>query len=178
MIHIGKTRDKNENYRFSSLYCAPSPSSLLCPLSRSGYYVLAAAMFYAIDRLVRLFWGMWPRRTLFMLEKGGGCMQVLLPRHPLAKYHVGSYVFANFPAVSLLEWHPFTLSSGPNDDYIELHIKALGDHTNRLLELVRRKEQTWVRIDGPYGHVSVNYKRYPAVVLVGGGVGVTPRKTD
>jgi hypothetical protein len=33
-------------------------------------------------------------------------------------------MFINFPSVSLMEWHPFSLSSGPNEEFCEIHIKA------------------------------------------------------
>jgi len=32
----------------------------------------------------------------------------------------------------------------------------------------------WVRIDGPYGNLRLNYRRYPVLLLVGGGIGFTP----
>lgn len=32
----------------------------------------------------------------------------------------------------------------------------------------------WIRIDGPYGHLEFNIRRYECLFLAGGGVGVTP----
>jgi NAD(P)H-flavin reductase len=32
----------------------------------------------------------------------------------------------------------------------------------------------WIRVDGPYGNLNFNYRRFPAVILVSGGIGVTP----
>ena len=34
--------------------------------------------------------------------------------------------------------------------------------------------QMWIRVDGPYGKQHFNYRRYPVLVLVCGGIGVTP----
>ncbi len=34
--------------------------------------------------------------------------------------------------------------------------------------------QPWIRIDGPYGVHNFDFRRYPVLVLVGGGVGITP----
>jgi len=128
-----------------------------------------------LDRVIRLFWGLWPRRAVSVKVKPGGIVQVVFPRHPLAHYHVGNYVFMNFPQLTMLEWHPYTLSNGPHDDYLEVHIKSLGDHTQELLEYASNNKALWVRVDGPYGRFSLNHKRYPVVVLVGGGVGITPQ---
>ena len=37
----------------------------------------------------------------------------------------GQYVFLNFPDVSLLEWHPFTISSAPGDEATAHHIRKM-----------------------------------------------------
>lgn len=42
-------------------------------------------------------------------------------------------MFVNIPAIAKYEWHPFTLSSAPEEtDYIWLHIRGVGEWTNRL----------------------------------------------
>lgn len=57
-------------------------------------------------------------------------------------YRPGDYVFINIPGIAKYEWHPFTLSSAPEDsDHISLHIRAVGQWTNRLLNFFQ-KEQT------------------------------------
>jgi len=137
-------------------------------------YAIAAASLYALDRFIRFFWGLWPRKTVKLEVKPGNCVQVVFQKHPLARYSIGQYVFMNFPGFSLLEWHPYTLSSGPNEDTAEVHIKGLGDHTKQFIEKAANKDQMYVRIEGPYGKFNLNYKRYPSVILVGGGVGITP----
>jgi hypothetical protein len=54
----------------------------------------------------------------------------------------------------------------------------LGDFTGKLYaraqSAVALKQKLWLRVDGPYGKFSLNHNRYPVVVLVAGGVGVTP----
>jgi predicted ferric reductase len=141
-------------------------------------FTMIAVAFFVLDRLVRLFWGLFPRRTASLDIKDQNMICVQMPRHPLARYRVGSYVFVNFMGLSLTQWHPFTLSSGPNDDLLEIHIKGLGDHTMRLIERARSRNAAnsyfWVRIDGPYGFIPLEYNRYPYLLLVGAGVGVTP----
>ncbi len=48
----------------------------------------------------------------------------------------GQYVFLNVPEVSQLEWHPFTLTSCPELDTINLHVRIAGDWTAKLAERV------------------------------------------
>ncbi|CAJ0907827.1 16522_t:CDS:2 [Entrophospora sp. SA101] len=45
----------------------------------------------------------------------------------------GQYVFICCPEISLWEWHPFTLTSAPEEDYISIHVRVLGDFTGKLL---------------------------------------------
>lgn len=44
------------------------------------------------------------------------------------------------------EWHPFTLSSGPHDEFNEVNIKALGDFTGDLLRRVTTAALTQVTL--------------------------------
>lgn len=46
----------------------------------------------------------------------------------------GQYIFINCPAVSRFEWHPFTLTSCPQLDTINLHIRIVGDWTGAFAE--------------------------------------------
>ena len=93
--------------------------------------------------------------------------QVRFRKNPLTKlfdmHRVGQYYFVNFPALSLHEWHPFSVSSGPREDEVELHIRALGDHTTEIVRLATERgkasQPTWICIDGPYGVQSFNYRR-------------------
>lgn len=48
------------------------------------------------------------------------------------KMEVGQYIFVKCPAVSKLEWHPFTLTSAPEEDYFSIHVRIVGDWTEGL----------------------------------------------
>ncbi|KAJ4713194.1 Respiratory burst oxidase [Melia azedarach] len=76
--------------------------------------------------------------------------------------------------------HPFSLTSGPRDDYLSVHIRTLGDWSYQLYSLFQEKILTGAKefpkiyIDGPYGAASQDYIKYDIVVLIGLGIGVTP----
>jgi respiratory burst oxidase len=74
----------------------------------------------------------------------------------------------------MFEWHPFSVSSGPREKTVEVHIRGLGDATNALVELSKTCDQLWIRVDGPYGNHKLNYRRYPVSLMVGGGIGISP----
>jgi len=44
----------------------------------------------------------------------------------------GQYIFLCCPEVSIFQYHPFTLTSAPEEDYISVHIRAVGDFTKTL----------------------------------------------
>lgn len=140
---------------------------------------IAAMAIYVVDRVVRFAAGVWPRRCIENVALQGNCTRVVFSKSRLASYAVGNYVFLNFPQISLTEWHPFTLSSGPHDPNNECHIKALGDFTTKVFDLASKSialgTRLWVRVDGPYGKFSLKPTMFPVIVLVGGGVGITPQ---
>ncbi|KAG4231147.1 hypothetical protein PC116_g20571 [Phytophthora cactorum] len=100
------------------------------------------------------------------------------------RYQVGQFVYLNVPAISRLEWHAFTIASSPKTSYessntMTLLIKALGDWTEKLMVYqqvcTRCSIEPEVYVDGYYGvSLAEMYQTYNTVVLVGGGVGITP----
>ena len=60
--------------------------------------------------------------------------------HPL-EHDIGQYCFVNIPAISTMEWHPFTISSAPGyDKYTSHHIKSLktNEWTGKLNTLAKK----------------------------------------
>lgn len=53
------------------------------------------------------------------------------------KMEVGQYVFLNCPAISQLEWHPFTMTSAPEEDFFSVHIRSAGDWTDKLIDIMQ-----------------------------------------
>ena len=48
------------------------------------------------------------------------------------KTRAGQYIFLSCPEVSYWQWHPFTLTSAPEEDYISVHIRIVGDFTSEF----------------------------------------------
>nr|ABC72118.1 gp91phox [Siniperca chuatsi] len=144
-------------------------------------WVVAPMILYVCERLVRIYRShqkvvitkvvMHPSKTLELQMKRKG-------------FHmeVGQYVFIQCPSVSRLEWHPFTLTSAPEEDYFSAHIRIVGDWTQALYEACggdkTELQEAWklpkLAIDGPFGTASEDVFRYEVVMLVGAGIGVTP----
>jgi len=67
--------------------------------------------------------------------------------------------------------HPYSLSAAPTAHYLRITVKDLGDHSRSLADL---KPGTRVFMEGPYGAFTAGRASRKHVVLIGGGVGITP----
>jgi predicted ferric reductase len=67
--------------------------------------------------------------------------------------------------------HPYSLSASPTAHYLRITVKDLGDHSQSMADL---KPGTRVFMEGPYGAFTAGRASRKHVVLVGGGVGITP----
>lgn len=84
----------------------------------------------------------------------------------------GQFVIVRFLAKGFRwEAHPFSLSCQPEGTGLRLSIKGVGDFTRRIPEL---KPGTPVVIDGPYGVFTSRHCGSDKVLLIAGGIGITP----
>jgi predicted ferric reductase len=67
--------------------------------------------------------------------------------------------------------HPFSISSAPNGDWLRITIKELGDWSKALQGV---SVGTRVFIEGPYGVLTGARRTRPRVLLIAGGIGITP----
>ncbi|MCI4382014.1 hypothetical protein PGIGA_G00258690 [Pangasianodon gigas] len=66
---------------------------------------------------------------------------LVIKRPPFFHFKPGDYVYLNIPVIAKYEWHPFTISSAPEQqDTIWLHVRSMGQWTNRLFEYFREPE--------------------------------------
>ncbi|MCH7589333.1 MAG: hypothetical protein IIC78_15055 [Chloroflexi bacterium] len=66
-------------------------------------------------------------------------MGLEVERPPNFRYRPADYVFVRCPEVSRLDWHPFSISSAPEEENIlAIHIRATGSRTGALYELFNK----------------------------------------
>ncbi|KAJ6663254.1 hypothetical protein lerEdw1_010390, partial [Lerista edwardsae] len=143
--------------------------------AESWKWVLAPVILYVFERSLRL----WRSCQKVAITKA-----VLHPSRVLElqmgmkgfRMEVGQYVFLNCPHLSRLEWHPFTLTSAPEEDFFSVHIRAAGDWTEALIETFVQPElqAPTIKVDGPFGTASEDVFQYEVAMLIGAGIGVTP----
>ncbi|XP_026735659.1 NADPH oxidase 5 isoform X2 [Trichoplusia ni] len=99
---------------------------------------------YLSERIMRLVW-MRSERGKTYISSGillpSRVTHLVVKRPPLFDFHAGDYVFVNIPAIATYEWHPFTISSAPElEGYLWLHIRGVGEWTNRLYSYFEREQ--------------------------------------
>lgn len=94
-------------------------------------------------------------------------------KKPSMKYLPGQYLLLNVPALSKWQYHPFTISSCPHDDYVSVHIRQVGDWTNALGDLCASTLPD-IRVDGPYGCPAEDISQNQIALICGAGIGITP----
>ena len=67
--------------------------------------------------------------------------------------------------------HPFSLSAAPNEKWLRLTIKVVGDHTGDLQYM---EPGVKVYAEGPSGVFTANKRVRPRAVLIAGGSGIAP----
>ncbi|CAL8260222.1 unnamed protein product [Merluccius merluccius] len=66
---------------------------------------------------------------------------LVIKRPQFFTFKPGDYLYLNIPDIAKYEWHPFTISSAPEQsDTLWLHIRSMGQWTNRVFEFFRQPE--------------------------------------
>jgi hypothetical protein len=179
--------DKNNPSKCYRIYSDWSSQSRVCDIpqfagsSASSYiWVIAPIIVYLIERLMRFLRSF---RNYNIIEYNLHPSDVLEIKIDNSKkylnYRAGQYIYINLPKIAFFEWHPFTVTSSPDDSYLSVHIRCCGDWTNKLKKALvgqntQKSNLSNIKIDGPYGTCAEDVFKYSKVILIGAGIGVTP----
>ncbi|XP_045804561.1 ferric reduction oxidase 7, chloroplastic-like isoform X3 [Trifolium pratense] len=142
---------------------------------------------FILDRFLRFCQS---RRTVNVVSSRClpcGTVEVVLSKPQNLRYNALSFIFLQVRELSWLQWHPFSVSSSPLDgkNHIAVLIKVLGKWTGKLRETITDvdasedlsvKPNTVVTasVEGPYGHEVPYHLMYENLILVAGGIGLSP----
>jgi predicted ferric reductase len=113
-------------------------------------------------------------RVHAVVVEGPGVVSVWLTGHNLRKMKASAGQFFCWRFMTPELWwhaHPYSLSAPPDGKYLRITVKDLGDHSRALADL---KPGTKVIAEGPYGAFTASRRNGERVVLIAGGVGITP----
>ncbi|XP_040903769.1 NADPH oxidase 1 [Toxotes jaculatrix] len=140
-------------------------------------WVIGPMVLYLFERLLRFIRYMQTVRYRKIVMRPSKVLELQLVKNGF-KMEVGQYVFLNCPAISQLEWHPFTMTSAPEEDFFSVHIRSAGDWTDKLISIMQQlpegEQGPKMGVDGPFGTASEDVFDYEVSMLVGAGIGVTP----
>ncbi|KAF4024681.1 hypothetical protein G4228_016594 [Cervus hanglu yarkandensis] len=144
-------------------------------------WVLGPVVLYACERIIR-FWRFQQEVIITkVVSHPSGVLELCMKKRDF-KMAPGQYVLIQCPSISTLEWHPFTLTSAPQEDFFSVHIRAAGDWTEALCKAFGAEGQPlkepWnlprLAVDGPFGAALTDVFHYPVSMCIAAGIGVTP----
>ncbi|XP_056686173.1 ferric reduction oxidase 8, mitochondrial isoform X2 [Spinacia oleracea] len=147
------------------------------------YMVFAGVFLFVIDKLLRVIQSSSETRLLSVRIFPSKVIELTFPKDPRLSYTPTSIIFIKIPMISNVHWHPFSITSSCNvdDQTMSVMIKSEGCWTNSLYNILCQKLESNsktkcipVAIEGPYGPASFDFIRYDNLLLIAGGIGITP----
>ncbi|XP_006455334.1 hypothetical protein AGABI2DRAFT_194938 [Agaricus bisporus var. bisporus H97] len=192
------------NWQFHGMFCMIKPDRPpYCSYNNIGVfwkYWLIGGVIWIVERVLREVRSRHYTYISKVIQHPSNVMELQIKKEKTAT-RAGQYIFICCPEVSYFQWHPFTLTSAPEEDYLSVHISVKGDFTTALAkscgcDFSKKKGDKdsaaggkvigtnynppmnvtlpRVMVDGPFGSASEDFSKYETVLLVGAGIGVTP----
>ncbi|KAF9078347.1 NADPH oxidase [Rhodocollybia butyracea] len=186
------------NWQLHGMFCMIQPDRPpYCSFDTIGVfwrYWIVGGIIWVSERILREVRSRHRTYISKVVQHPSNVMEVQIKKEKTTT-RAGQYIFINCPELSYFQWHPFTLTSAPEEDYISVHIRAVGDWTSALANVLgcnfdKKDKDTVVvgtdtnpplnrtlprvMVDGPFGSASEDFLKYETVLLVGAGTGVTP----
>ncbi|XP_072499864.1 NADPH oxidase 3 isoform X2 [Notamacropus eugenii] len=144
-------------------------------------WILGPVVLYMCERIIR-FWRFQQKVVIAKVVIHPSEVLELHMKKRDFKTEPGQYIFLQCPSISQLEWHPFTLTSAPEEDFFSVHIRMAGDWTEALFDAFGAKAETFkepwmlprLAVDGPFGAAVTDIFHYQVSVCIAAGIGVTP----
>ncbi|KAI1321763.1 hypothetical protein EDD11_000039 [Mortierella claussenii] len=175
-------------FAFHGYGCFVKTNEGQCRGYGSWKYIVLASVIYLAERTLRTFESYRSITLSSAIAHPGGAIELNF-KQPSIHYRPGQHVYLNIPQLSQFEWHPFTITSSPIEQFISLDIRQDGDWTGQLgrllgygpetprleqAEVVRdRSLLPLIKIDGPYGGPKEDVLNFDHAVLIGTGNGIT-----
>ncbi|MGH0160271.1 UNVERIFIED_CONTAM: hypothetical protein FKN15_053107 [Acipenser sinensis] len=165
---IVRSQTKDSMYEHNVTYCKDRPLDWgkipECPMPQfaggapgTWMWVLGPMVLYVFERILRLYRSLQKVILRKTVIHPSNVLELQMQKKNFSM-EVGQYVFLNCPSISQLEWHPFTMTSAPEEDFFSVHIRSMGDWTRDLISKVNEAEKGGflpkIAVDGPFGTAS------------------------
>jgi predicted ferric reductase len=115
-------------------------------------------------------------RVAAVVREGPGVVSIVVEGQRVEELQAKPGQFFRWRFLTPDNWltaHPFSLSAPTTDNRLRLTVKALGQGSAYLQEVA---VGTWVVAEGPYGAMTAARRTRRDVLLIAGGVGITPMR--
>lgn len=151
---------------------------------RHFYMVFPGIFLFGLDKLLRIIQSRPETCLLSARIFPSKAVELILPKDPGLKYTPTSIIFVKVPSISKYEWHSFSITSSSrvDENTMSIMIKSEGSWTSSLSHMIQTRQKSDgdqtkyipIAVEGPYGPVSMDFLRYDSLLLVSGGIGITP----
>ncbi|KAJ9247131.1 hypothetical protein DTO195F2_9209 [Paecilomyces variotii] len=94
------------------------------------YFIWGGAI-YLLERLMREIRGRHKTFISKVIQHPSKVVEIQIKKEK-TKTRAGQYIWICCPEISIWQYHPFTLTSAPEEDYISVHIRVVGNFTTAL----------------------------------------------
>jgi hypothetical protein len=168
-------------------------------------YFLAPGVLYICERLLRFYRSRQPVVVLSVTIMGSDVFSLEFAKEGIfsSPYGVGQYLFIQCPHISQIEWHPFTISSAPDEKTVTIHVRVCGENswTRRVHDYIKAMGppgrsffamdrqgpsgrlpgkiigpdgRSMFCLDAPHSAPTQHLSEYSAALIIGAGIGATP----
>ena len=196
-VGISSARAARRRLRYETWYYLHFYTYLAIALAFSHQFATGAQ--FMTSRPARILWGgmyavvaaaiLWYRfitparqaarhkmRVLGVRDEAPGVVSVVIGGRQMSELRVESGQFFRWRFLARGLWwvsSPYSLSAPPAQGQLRITVKAVGEHSHALRTL---RPGTRVLAEGPYGALTGAARSKRQVLLIAGGVGITPMR--
>ncbi|KAK4756269.1 hypothetical protein SAY87_006396 [Trapa incisa] len=150
---------------------------------RHFYMVFPGIFLFSLDKILRIIQSRPETSILSARVFPNKAVELTIPKDSRLKYFPTSIIFVKIPRISRLQWHAFSItsSSAADEEMMTIIAKCEGAWTNDLYQMIhmelnshsKQNQCPTISVEGPYGP-PINFLRYDSLLLIAGGIGITP----
>ena len=149
-----------------------------CAFYHSGMLIPILAILWVGDlvcRKVIMACYRYPRKARIRVVSDS-VVEVTFPKVKGFDYNAGQHISICIPQIDMSA-HPFSIATCPRMSNVSVLIRKAGNWTRALHHLASEQKEVSILVEGPNGSPNIDIfdmKRYQSVLLLSGGIGVTP----